>query len=127
MDKEIILKANITQPCHCNICGSLGTLELEFGRKYDENNSCTQTIRLCNNCSKKMADLLIKNSNKTNNSISNSSNSVLFSRLKEIDEELNTLFIPVYKSDLLYKEKDEIENEFAKRGLKAYIKHKIGE
>lgn len=57
---EIILEANIVQPCHCNVCGSLGTTEVEFGVKYDENNSRTQSIRFCDACSKKLAELLIK-------------------------------------------------------------------
>ena len=54
---EIILKANVVQPCHCNVCGSLGTTEVKFGVKYDENNSRTQSIRLCDDCSKKLAEL----------------------------------------------------------------------
>ena len=41
-----------------NISG-LGTTEVEFGVKYDENNSRTQSIRFCDDCSKKLAELLI--------------------------------------------------------------------
>lgn len=59
INPEIILEVKIVQPCHCNVCGSLGTMEVEFGLKYEENNSRTQSFRLCDDCSKKLAELLM--------------------------------------------------------------------
>ena len=58
--KKIILEANIVQPCHCNVCGSLASIEVRFGVEYDKDDRMIQSTRFCDTCAGKLAELLME-------------------------------------------------------------------